>query len=39
MRMAMILDVVRCLLNRKANGWFPTPYKKGINSQIVVSLV
>ena len=39
MRMAMILDVVRCLLNRKANGWLPTPYKKGINSQIVVSLV
>ena len=39
MRMTMILDVVRCLLNRKANGWFPTPYKKGINSQIAVSLV
>ena len=39
MRMAMILDVIRRLLNRKANGWFPTPYKKGINSQIAVSLV
>ena len=39
MRMAMILDVVRRLLNRKANRWFPPPYKKGINSQIAVSLV
>ena len=37
MRMAMILVVVRCLLNRKANGWFPPPYKKGINSQIAIS--
>ena len=35
----MILDVVRGLLNRKANGWIPTPYKWGINSQIAVSLV
>jgi len=37
--MAMILDVIRRLLNRKANGWFPPPYKKGINSQIAVCLV
>jgi hypothetical protein len=27
--MAMILDVIRGLLNRKANGWSPPPYKKG----------
>jgi len=27
--MAMILDVIRGLLNRKANGWFPPPCKKG----------
>jgi len=27
--MAVILDVIQSLLNRKANGWFPTPYKMG----------